>query len=484
MTTLPANLSLAHDPLESAQATVGIDQRLQLSRVAIQDAFYLDDSASQLMPVPSKSIRPYTHATRDVMPANVGSSSIAFGQNLTFNIGQEGLPNLYAVELHASLPKLVDAGAANLHPLDAGYAGAATSIAWVPYVGEKIVSGEEKVIKWTYGTETLRTYKADNILTKRLLNLDSEGSTVPAAYRNAVGAVSDEANARRYYSTHVWKFWGKDKPCLEELFPVQAFGQELKLQFKFPALTELVLSDVATTANVVAASGETPKCFVRLHYKVPEKAERSAAANMTLTANGVQRMTMHIANETRTSVTTSARQEVPILIRNSQNPCACITFIVRMAEDLLAFGAVGTNDPAHVPARSVGGLIKRPNWTNFHPWESWQVFDGSSAITDKRNYIDWVNSTINGLSCYFPCDVNSLIGVVPFSDFPAIEEHGMGHVTLTSMNSPRLVVTLPSIASYDANETSSARVIDVMYWERNKVHMIKGNVIRVFNVSE
>lgn len=484
MTTLPANLSLAHDPLESAQATIGIDQRLQLARVAVQDAFFLDDSKSLLMPVPTTAIRNYTHATRDVMPANVGSSTIAFGQLLTFNIGQEGLPNIHSIELHVKLPKLVDAGAANLHPLEGGYAGAATSIAYTPYVCEKCISGEEKVLKWTYGTETLRTYKADNIFVKRQLNLDSEGSTTAAAYRNAVGALPDEANAQRRYSTQLWLPWGKDKPCLEQLFPIQAFGQEFKVQFKFPTLAELVISDVATTANVVAAAGDSPTCFLRLHYKVPEKAERANLANLTLQGNGFQRNTLHIANETRVTVATSARQEVPILLRNSQNPCACIVFTVRMAEDLLQFGAVGTNDPAHAVPRSVGGLIKRPNWTNFHPWESWQLFDGSSAVTDKRNYVDWVNSTVNGLSNYFPCDLGTYIGVIPLCDFPAVEDHGMGHITITSMTNPRLVVTLPSIASYDANETSSQRVIDVQYWERNKVHMIKGNIIRAYNVSE
>lgn len=485
MTTLPSGLPLAQDPYESQQLTIGVDQHLALTRAHVLDAFYINEKASQFLPKPATNIRPYRRMTKDVQPTGSSSTLVAFGQNIKFNIGNEGLPNLAAVEIHIELPKIVDSGAANLHPADGGYAGAATYINWVPYTGERFLGGGGEPLRWRYGTEVLRTYTCEGIHIKRQLTMDAEGTTKAAAYRNAVGALPDTCAAVRRYQIALWMPHAPDEMNNHQLLPVQAFAQEFQISWKVPTISELVNSDIAATANMVVdpAGSSGPKVFARLHFVVTEKAERGTLANMCLSSEGLGFQTMHIARETPTTVSGAGAQTVTIDLKNSNNPCVFLAFGVRMLDDTAKHGDAGTND-THVPARTVGGLVKRHNWTNWHPWESYQLFDGGSAITDKRNYTDWVNSTCAGLSNYFPCDLGTYLGVIPFSDWPTVENHGLGHLSIATCTNPKLKIGLPAISTYDSTEAGTSRIVDIFYFERNLVHMKDGNIIRSFNVSE
>ena len=141
------------------------------------------------------------------------------------------------------------------------------------------------------------------------------------------------------------------------------------------------------------------------------------------------------------------------------------------------------------PPRSinVGGTITvvRPNWVNFQPWLNQALFDGGNRVLDQRAQDDWLNSVCQGFTNYFPGDLATNIGFQAISAFPTIENHGMGHISLTSAQKPKIVIGLPALTTTETNSGSGAtRQIDVFYWERNLSHMSNGAIIRQYQVLD
>jgi len=477
---------MSADPQQDQLITIGHDQRLAFGRSGPADSIYLDEQQSQFLPKAAQNIRPYVLDHADVLPAGTSVSQVAFGSQVTFKFGNEGRPNLYAAELHVTLPKLAIAGVTPS-------GGVSTYCRWAPYVAEKIMSGSGDPIRFKYGTDTLRGYTAEGIHIKRTLCFDSEATTKSAAYKNSVGAIPDDAtaNARRY-RIPLWLPQGTDDVNFHQMLPVQAFGQEFQVTFKFPALADLIQTD-NTIAGVSAVTDATyytptqPGVFLRLHYHVPEKAERGAYANMLMSPKGLSFQTMHIARETQYTGIDSTLQTVKIPIKNSTNPCVFVVAGIRFADDLKAVGAASTSGATdtNVPPRAINASVCNPDWTRWQVWNAHSINDGGNRTTPKRGYDDWQNSVVNGISCYFPCDITTNLLIVPFSAFPRIENAGMGHMTLTTLNSPALWIDLPATStSAPLEHANQTRVVDVFYFERNTVHMKNGNVIRVWNVQE
>lgn len=484
--------SANQDPQQDLRMTVGLDQRLALARVTPLDSEFWSETSSQFLPKPFQTIRNFTRQTTDILPIT-GTASSPFGQYVTFKFGNEGFPNLYGAELHITLPKLVNPSGGSLHPDEVGYTGGATDyIRWVPYVAEKFLAGSGESAKYRFSTETLRSHVAEGLHVKRALCMDTEGTQKRAAYNNCVGAIPDAASATTRYRIQLWLPHCTDDVNKNQILPVQAFAQEFQLSFKVPSLLSLIQANITdnlgsavlSSAIVTSPLNTHPQIFMRLLYLVTEKAERGTFANQVLSPQGLTYMTMHVARETSVTTTGStAAVSVTVPIKNSTNPAAFCAWIVRITADLQDVGAIATHQDTNSPLRAVAGIIKRPNWTNFLPWDSYCFFDGGNRITDKRGQDDWQNSTVNGFTCFFPGDFSTNIGVHTFTEHPTVENHGLGHISFTAFQSAKLILDLPALPAGDSS-TSAVRQVDLMYFERNKCFMSNGNIVRLYNVLD
>jgi hypothetical protein len=475
------------DPQQDNHLTIGLDQRLALARVTPLDSEFWSEESSQFLPGTFQTIRNFTRVKVDILP-QTGTANAPFGQFVTFKYGQEGFPNLYGAELHFTLPKLVNAAAANAHPLDTGYGGGVTDyIEWLPYIAEQLYCGREPV-RHRFSTETLRSHTADGLHIKRALHMDTEGTQKRAAYNNGVGAIADAANQVVRYRIAVWLPHAVDEVSKKQILPVQAFGQEFQLTFKMPTLLQCIRTNIATpgTNIVVSPTGSVPQVFMRLLYLATEKAERGTFANQVLSAQGLTYMTMHIARETVVTTTGSVGAvTVTIPIKNFQNPSVSVHWIVRITDDLKAAGDTATHQDTNSPiARSSAALVvQRPDQVRFLPWDAYCFFDGGNRITSKRGQDDWQNSTIDGHTCFYPGDFSTNIGSHTFSEHPTVENHGLGHFSFTACNNPMLKIDLPALPAAESN-TLAVRQVDCFSFEHNKCYMSNGNMIRVFNVLD
>ena len=458
----------SQDPQQNVNATSGLDQILMYARVAVNDPEFQSETVTQFMPKPAQNIRNYVQLTRDVQSTN-GTNDAPFGQNITFKFGNEGFPNLLWGELHINMPKLVDSGASNKHPLDSGYAGTGTTLRWCPYFAERFIAGSGEPLVHRHSTEKLRSVTAEGLHIKRALCQDNEGTAKRAAYNNSVGALPDEANSNTiWFRIPIWLPHCTDDVNFHQILPVQAFATEFQMSFKVPSLLSLIQSDITTASNIVvdpAGSFSRPQIFLRLGYLVTEKAERGTFANMVLQTQGLTYQTMHVARETVIAIAPPGGNAndvaITIPIKNSANPCAFMAGGIRYVDDLQPVGTSADHTDTNVPPRSPGGVVRLPNWTNWQPWTSWGVFDGSSRVMDSRGQDDWLNSTTQGFVNYFPGDIANNFIVIPCCQFPTIENHGMGHKSFSSMVNPKVVVNVPAPVSTEGGSSSTAnRQID------------------------
>lgn len=470
-------------PYQNMNQTLGKDHLLTLNRLAVASAEYMGAVESINMPAGSITVRNYVETFEDVEP----SSAIDFGKWVTIKFGNEGFSNLVAAELCFQLPRVYNSGASNAHPDDSGYSGSASDyIEWVNFVGERLLGDDDNPLRFSHATETLREYTSTGQHIRRRLCQDSEGTSKRVAYENAVGGGNADTTqyARQCY-VPVHLPWAIDEWETRQTAPLHAFANEQQLKFKIPSMKALLASNI-TAANLVADATTPFTCFLRLHYVVTELAERTKMANLAMQHPGITYMTSHIARETPSAVVTGpAAATVDVEIRNQTNPFHFFAFVVRNPDDLLAVGDAASFNDANVPPRAASNLIQSPQFTRFLPWDAFEVLDGSNRITPKfsRNY--QAVSYYKGFSRYFPCDILTNIGFYAPCMQPAVENQGLGHGDYTSNNKPVLRVYLPAIATTDPEYHASAvqRRVDVFYFERNKIYMRNGVMIRMYNVA-
>lgn len=479
------------DPQKDKDPTIGNDQRLAMAKVGANDAPFQSDEQSLFMPKAATNVRNYAQHRKDFMPTT-GTTTVTHGQYCTFKIGNEGMSNLVAAELYIHLPAVVDSGAASKHPTDPTYAGAGTYMQWAPYTAERFLAGSGEPFTMYFGTEKLRSVTAEGLNVKRTLCHDTEGTNKRAAYCNAVGAVSDDTSVDRWFFIPLWLPHSTDDVNMNQLLPIQVFATEMRWQFKVPTLAQLIQTDVVT-ANIAALStasypSTSPEVFIRCHYITTEKAERGMTANLTLQPKGLSFQTMHIAREVQFPLTTSVSQDVSIPIRNFMNPCAFMAFIVRITDDTLANGATADHtDNATLlhPQRSPLGIVRRPEWSAYKPWNWVGVYDGGNRVTPHFSQNTQQNSLCEGLATYFPGDITTNIGVCVFSVMPTVENNGLGHINFTTMTNALVKINVPAVNSSEEGVSPSiGRVIDAFSFERNFWHAKNGNQVRIFNVQD
>lgn len=456
-------------PQQNGTQTIGKDQLLALPRLAVQSAEYLGSVESLNMPAGSIVVRNYVETYEDVEPA---SGTVDFNKWITFKYGNEGYSNLVAAEVCFKLPKLATTGAfAN----------------WIPYVGERLMGDDDNPCRQSHSTETLREYTSTGIHIKRALCQDNEGTSKRAAYTNSVGSATpvlatDNENQWCFVPVHLP--WAIDEWEPRQCAPMHAFANEQQLRFKIPELPALVQTD-----GVPSVASGSLECFLRLHYVTTEKAERAAFANLTLRQPGLTYMTQHIGRETpSSSLVGNTGGNIDIDVKNQCNPFAFMAFVVRSPDDLKVSGATALFQDAYVPARAALGVVVRPEPTRFLCWDTVQVLDGGNRVTPLmgRDYL--LNSYDKGMSRYFPGDIVTEIGFFSACFQPCVENQGLGHADFTALNAPKVRIHLPDLGVGDYEHDNinvpgkNERRVDIFYFERNKIHMRNGQMIRVYNV--
>lgn len=478
-------------PQQNGSQTLGKDQLLAINRLAVQAPEYMGAVESLNMPAGSVTVRNYVETHEDVEPVG----TVDFNKWVTFKFGNEGFSNLVAAEVCFNLPRIEDSANSD-HPEDAGgTAGASTFIDWVEYVGERLLGDDDNPLRFSHSTETLREYTSTGQHIRRRLCQDNEGTSKRASYNNAVSATTDHTHFGRAVYVPLHLPWAIDEWETRQCAPLHAFANEQVLKFKIPPLANLLSTDLAV-ANCVVASGHSLSCFLRLHYVVTEKAERARFASLTMAAPGLSYMTSHIARETPSaSLTGNTGGNIDIEIRNQTNPFHFMAFVVRSPDDLKAVGETGLFIDTY-PTRRVNagtGKVQNPQFTRFLEWDSFQIMDGSNRVSPIYSSNYQGVSYFKGIGRYFPCDISTNIGFFSPCFQPAVENQGLGHGDFTSLNKPILRVTVPTLLATN-NRTGAAdpeyiaagtneRRVDVFYFERNKIHMRNGQMIRMYNVS-
>lgn len=482
-------------PFQNLNQTLGKDHLLTLNRLSVAAAEYMGAVESINMPAGSITVRNYVETHEDVEP----TAAIDFGKWVTIKFGNEGFSNLVAAELCFQMPRVVNnATTGDLHPKDptyvsAGGGSASDYINWIDFIGERLIGDDDNPLRFSHATETLREYTSTGQHIRRRLCQDSEGTSKRVAYENAVGGGSADSTqyARQYY-VPLHLPWAIDEWEPRQTAPLHAFANEQQLKFKIPTLKSLLSTNIGA-ANILVDTTNGPafSCFLRLHYVVTELAERTKAANLAMTHPGITYMTSHIARETPSAVVTGrGATTVDVEIRNQTNPFHFLAFVVRNPDDLLAVGdgATGSADTYPTP-RAASNLIQSPQFTRFLSWDSFEILDGSNRLTPRYSSNYQTCSYHKGISRYFPCDIITKIGFYAPCMQPAVENQGLGHGDFTSNNKPILRVYLPEItaAGPDKEEysvgASLQRRVDVFYFERNKIYMRNGIMIRMYNVA-
>lgn len=483
------SISTANGVAFDKRPNVSIDQELAYRVLAPQSAEYLHQTDTlHAMRKGYQSFKNYSLGFVDVQPVQ---TTPTWGQEVEIRYGNEGYGLLVAAELIYAMPELRDSAASNKNPADATYAGAATFLNWKPYVGELLCGNPNERFEQGIATTPLRHYRALGIHCKRAVSMNTYNGE-RAAYNERVGANPTTHTGGEIIIHDVHLPWAKDMYDRNHGMPMHAFGSEFYMRWKLPSLRELVQTDLAH-ANI-ASSAVGPTIRLRLHYVYTERAERAFQASNVISQTGHSYLSHHIAHETaKTSiadVATTQVNEVSIEIKNNQQPCSFIMFVVRAEEDLLQVGEAGTND-TNSPPRTVGAVVRRPDPFRFLPWNKCWLNDTSgNRLTSEITRGYWRLSSCHGFTRYFPnADRIQNIGIIPFGHFPSQEGLTSGQMPFKVMNQPTLVVELPALVDQTAADggvgepAGVTRRIDVMYIEPNTTTAKNGHMYKKWAVS-
>lgn len=477
---------MSSDPQKQQPITVGKDVRLAYARVGVNDAVYLHPNNSAFQPEVPFNVRNYFFETIDVTPVDNASN---FGDLARWRFGKEGYSVLQGAELVTTLPRLGDALATNIHPGGAGYGGAGgagTFLNWKPFVGECLLGGNDSNrLFFRYLQNTLREVSPTEIHWKRRLCQDSQGTARRAQYLTAVGATQLSGLIAQIITTKLWLPWASDEVQYHKPWPMHAFGTPTDMEFRMPALVDLVETDIATPAtNVVALTtggtvGGQPDCFLRLYYFNHEKTERQKLADLVNRPKGLTYQTCQSVSSSLQTVAGDPLQSVDISLKFSRNPAVFVVATCRMLDDTKSAGQTATHNDTNAPARSVGAIVQRPDPFRLQPVDSWALLDGQNLITPRQSARQFLLSDQTGHANFFPSAAEANLCVVPLSISPCVEDNGLGHTNFNNMNEPILRLFLPAQA---ATETGGTRVVQVHVFERNKVTGVKNQIVRHYNV--
>jgi hypothetical protein len=474
--------------------TVGREQSLGYHLAGTFSSVFASDDETYLQRQRPKNFKVAQRTYADIEAKN--RAVLRFGDQCRIEYSNELPADMIGCEMIVKLPKLhrTDGSfnSTNGNPLDAGYIGAGGSatdyLEWQPHIGEKFLGGLRNKLVQRHSQDKLRQYSPFEIHTKRKLFQSSNSSQERTIYKNGIGALVDNTNVANDLVIPIWLPWAPDKAySLHHHMPMHAFAEPFVIEFDIPNLDELISTNIPI-ANISAGSVARPDIFIRNHFVVRTAEERAYTASETLGDNQIWYMNMHTVSEREVEVAASASATtVDIDVELTKLPCAATFVIAQYKDDLARVGSLATAadvdaDPNTKRTQNIGGseLICRPNWTTMIPIQSWACMDGPDFVTPTRSMGYWLNSG-NNFTAHFPdAALTSDVAVIPWTDFPTVEDSGTGHIDFSTMKKPRIRVTLPP---NDAKNQSQVRVVRVINLTRGTIHANEGTVVPALHVG-
>ncbi len=425
-------------------STVGRDVKLASKKVGLVDAFWLDAVASlynALEKSLTSNVRPYWCDWVDTQ--DCGTVNPQLGRQLTFKLDLQQHAQWEDTYVHFTVEATGGSG-------------------WEfqPWIGHALLGDNIRV---QYSSNQLRQYSADFLNALQRMTHDQAHQRW-TDYKKYVGAEPVEGRPGIYhFAVKLWLPWGSEsKQCLIS----SALPSPVNVMFTPPLTASLVRRSAAAAAGGLgtwtAPALELKECKIRSHIVELEKAERAAHVQITQAVDGLSWMHHDVEAHERERanfegvVNAGRGQETTrhfFRLDNFKNSSAYIMAIARYEADL---NDATTDAHPDMTGADVNISTNHPRPQRYGaecPIQAWHLEDGGRLFSSKRTYKFWQDQE---RSQYFDCEPNN-IAVIPWSKHPLVENMGLGHVTISNLNNPRMVL---EIASYPtgpgANDTSNA----------------------------
>jgi len=418
---------LQHDHELDQPSAVGRDEKLAARKTGINDADYQDSENSLYDRRQPEAVRPYHAEYFDV----AAQGNAAFGQNLTFRIGHQGGALIEKIEIIWELSAITGS----------------TNAQWKPWLGE-LLTGNDFQIR--YSNNNLRNYSANflhsyNRLMSDISNNDDDAyqlkvlAVPPSGVSGAAGAPGSAAIT---VVQPVWMPWDARHRALI----ASGLPDELDITFRVPTLASLVRRQpvgvdgiVSTDSMVAAAVATITTVRCRVHTIHLEKAERAYLTSLTHATGGIAWQLFH--NEQHENETTNltftgnhpalnTEAQATVRLDNIKNPCAYLMATMRYVSDV----ADATITTTNAGAIAVANTNPCPDPFAYLPCDSWVLLENGRFFSQLYSYSYWERSEC---ADYFNCELFQNIMCIPFCEHPQVDGHGMGHVTLSNLNTPQ-----------------------------------------------
>lgn len=416
---------LQNDHAIDQPSAIGRDEKLASKKTGINDADYQSIENSLYDRRQPEAVRPYHSEHFDVAP----QGQVNFGQNLTFRVGHQGGALIEKIEIIWEFGALTGAAGSNAE--------------WKPWVGELLAGND---FQMRYSNNNLRNYSA-NFLHAYNRQMSDISNNDDDAYRLKVKAVPDlgvvggvAANPMTVI-TPVWMPWDVRHRALI----ASGLPDEIDITFRVPTFASLIRRQPAGVSGVAAGdpmgtinTPEITSVRLRVHTVHVEKAERAYLTSLTHATGGIawqlyhneqhealtQNLTFTTAPPTMATLATSTTR-----LDNIKNPCSYLFATCRYVSDLA---------DATTAAPVIGTISSTDNCCPdpfaYLPASDWVVLENGRFFSQLWSYSYWEQSEC---AEYFNCELFQNIMVVPFCEHPMVDGHGMGHVTLSNLNTPQ-----------------------------------------------
>lgn len=490
------NVPVAEKIATNLPLTQGRENIFAYKLMAVQDATYYSTDKSLWQPANTyQAVRPYYIQHYDVPPK---TARVDFGCEIKFDVGHEGPAGLQRMDILFALPPLTKEGD-QVNGVDVH-----GKWNWQNWIGEQLLG---PMIQLRYGQNCLRKYSSYAWHINRRIH-DVDFVTESNAYKEAVGADQDNVISSRT-QTLVVPIW---MPLHEEHGAViysSALPSTMEVSFSIPDHRDLITRRPANDTDTGVHNLEVPanaddtsvvpfpekpeglQVLLRATYVEFQKTERSTYVMVCTTTDGGLLWNIHDLEVQDNNLLSFRKdgyvrslagvgdnlktKQFRVPLTNFKNPLSAMFLASRYEVDKRralegqydddakspeAINALGDEDgfaPAvleRIMSSTSNGRVFCPQrFGSEVPIAAAWLEDASQRIT---NVFTAKEQRINTLSRLTQMSLGTNILMIPFSEFPLVAKHACGHLTISSMYNPQLVVEQQYRPGDGFEETSAA----------------------------